>query len=127
MGLDQSLMRKVNNGKDVEEIYWRKANFVHKFFFDRAFDEDDYVFGEDNCVPMPANIYVLEELLSLCKEVMADKKEAPYLLPTMSGFFFGSTEYNDWYWDDVQYTIDNLEALLKRATEDDEFYYYAWY
>lgn len=135
MGLDQYLMRKVNNDESVEEIYWRKANFVHRFFFDKHFDEDDYEFGEDNCVPMETSKEDLIELLDeckalkLCRDTLGDKanETAEYLLPTMSGFFFGSTDYDEWYWEDVEYTIKEVEALLERATDDDEFYYYAWY
>lgn len=132
MGLDQYLMRKCNNDsveemRDIEEIYWRKSNFVHKFFFDKHFDEDEYEWGDDNCTPIPTSRDELWELWSLCHSVLANKSEAEHLLPTMSGFFFGDTEYGDWYYHDVEYTLNEVGALLARANADDEFYYYAWY
>ena len=49
-------------------------------------------------------------------EIIEDPSVANELLPTGSGFFFGSTEYDRWYLDDVEYTIKAIEDLL--ATTD---------
>jgi hypothetical protein len=35
------------------------------------------------------------------------------LLPTQSGFFFGSTEFDEWYWQDVKSTIEIIDKCLK--------------
>lgn len=42
-------------------------------------------------------------------------------LPPASGFFFGSTEIDEYYAEDLQNTIDQLEPLLKES--DVSFYY----
>lgn len=126
MGLDQYLMKKVNddNAEDIEKIYWRKANFVHRYFTEFYYDDG---FESDDCTPFPTTIEDLETLLELCKLVEENKSKARHLLPTMSGFFFGSTDYDEYYFKEIGYTIRKLEELLETATDDDEFYYYAWY
>lgn len=125
MGLDQSLYRRKVNGDVVEEIYWRKANFVHYFFthdyLDRGFEDDD-------CKEFPVSIEDLEELKERCEKVQ-NGSDPRKLLPTMSGFFFGSTEYDDWYYEDIRFTKDEIELLLKESPllDGEEFFYYAWY
>ena len=38
----------------------------------------------------------------MCNQVLKDHSKAEELLPTMSGFFFGSTDYDDYYYKDVE-------------------------
>ena len=91
-----------------EEIgYWRKANAIHQWFVDNVQE------GEDNCRPHCVSKENLITLLNLCKQVKADPEKAPELLPTTSGFFFGSTEYGENYMYDINTTIEIMEAALK--------------
>ena len=49
---------------------------------------------------------------------------ASELLPTGEGFFFGGTAYDEFYFEDVKYTIDALELIV--SDEDAkllDFYY----
>ena len=124
MGLDQYLYRRNEKGIDVEEIYWRKANFVHRYF------TEDYLqrgYESDNLTPFTVTREDLRRLADLCGEVLEHKDDAPQLLPTESGFFFGSTEYGDWYFEDVEFTRGEIEKLLAEANGGDTFYYEAWY
>ena len=59
----------------------------------------------------------------LCKQILDNRKLASELLPTASGFFFGSTEYDEWYYDDLKRTVDMLEPLLTEEYEDWDFHY----
>jgi hypothetical protein len=46
------------------------------------------------------------------------------LLPTQGGFFFGDTEYNEYYLDDLRQTLRQLEPLLtEKRFEGFSFYY----
>lgn len=57
-------------------------------------------------------------------EYIEDPTVAKKLLPTAEGFFFGSTDYDQWYVEDLKYTKKVLtEALM--ADERSEFYYRA--
>jgi len=59
---------------------------------------------------------------------LKNKDHAERVLPTSAGFFFGSQEYDEWYWEDLQETADNLEELLnnKEALKDDFYYQSSW-
>jgi hypothetical protein len=51
------------------------------------------------------------------------REEAQNLLPVQEGFFFGNYEYNEYYFSDIQDTIDQLESILKDVPADWELKY----
>lgn len=57
-------------------------------------------------------------------EVIVNVALCEELLPTTSGFFFGSTDYDQWYYGDCKETHDVLDALLKEEGADRADYYY---
>lgn len=116
---------------------WRKANHIHSWFVENVQG------GNDDCGMYEVTKEQLEDLLDVCKRVIAgsnlvkgqikngytykDGKETPIyedgeyiedssvaeeLLPTTSGFFFGSTAYDQWYYADVKDTIEIIEKVL---------------
>jgi hypothetical protein len=100
----------------IEEAgYWRKANAIHKWFVDNCQD------GVDDCRDAYVGFNNLQALLDLCRIVIIDKSKAEQLLPSTSGFFFGNTEYDEWYYNDIQNTIEILEKALE--DKDGEYYY----
>ena len=100
----------------VEEAgYWRKANQIHRWFVENVQD------GIDNCGDYYVSKETLEELLDVCKKVEADHSLAESLLPSASGFFFGGTDYDEWYYNDITNTIKMLEEALE--DDDCDFYY----
>ena len=90
-----------------EAIYWRKTNAIHRWFVIEAGD------GNDDCTPIHVSIEELTELRDKCLEVLEDRSKAEEILPAMSGFFFGSTEYDEYYFEDLKTTADDLTHLLK--------------
>lgn len=121
-GLD-TIASKDSYGVEVSAtaIYWRKVNSIHQWFVEHCAD------GRDECQP----IYVpREKLLALRDQVdlvLRSKNEAvaQEWLPTQSGFFFGSTEYDEYYWSDLEYTLTELNRVLETADEGKSFYYQA--
>lgn len=99
----QSVSRKTY----FEVGYWRKANAIHNWFVENCGG------GEDTCQQMEVSLEKLEELLDVCKKVSADHNLAPVYLPTQEGFFFGSTEYDDWYFDKIEDTIKIIEPVIE--------------
>ena len=100
-------------------IYWRKANQIHNWFVNTLAD------GVDECQPIRVT---RENLLALHNEcgVLLDTKStelAMELLPPGSGFFFGSTTIDEWYWQDVEETHKELTELLDEITEDNQWNY----
>ena len=104
----------------AEAAYWRKANAIHAWFVDNVQD------GEDDCGHYPVYREQLAELADVCDKVLEDPSQANELLPTQSGFFFGSTEYDEWYRRNLEYTRDRIRALLDNPQlEGWEFQYHS--
>lgn len=111
---DRELTHEVQDTKwrarSGEIMYWRKANAIHNWFIERA----EYSRGEDDCRPISLTVYDLRTLCDLCDEVLADNERAPELLPVTDGFFFGSQDYDDYYFEDIKYTSEKLHEILER-------------
>jgi hypothetical protein len=91
--------------------YWRKANHIHAWFVENVQD------GKDDCQEYYVSQEKLKELLSLVEIVLADHSLANSILPTQSGFFFGGTEYDEWYFSDLELT----KTILDNALNDDGY------
>ena len=109
--------------------YWRKANQIHKWFVDNVQN------GTDDCSHYWVDREKLIKLLDICKQVknlQSDnlsqdelEEQINTLLPTQSGFFFGNTQYDEWYFSQIQDTIDKLEAEIESEDfQDQEAQYY---
>lgn len=140
MGLDSFLYKRIyvgntltkdNNNKSItlgdqeyptenleyllyEVGYWRKANQIHKWFVDNVQK------GNDDCKEYYVSEEKIKELHDLCTEIINDPQKAEELLPSHSGFFFGSYEYDEYYIKDIKHTIEILEPLLN---SNDAIYY----
>jgi hypothetical protein len=98
--------------------YWRKANAIHKWFVDKCQE------GVDECQETWLSREQLQELVDTCKTVLADKSKAEELLPSTNGFFFGGTDYDEFYFGDLEYTVERIEKILAdKALEKCDFYY----
>lgn len=89
-----------------EVAYWRKANAIHKYFIDKCAN------GVDECQRIFVPLGDLKVLVDLCEQVLNNHKFAPDLLPTQNGFFFGSTEYDDYYFNKIKYTYDVCSKII---------------
>ena len=128
--------------------YWRKANQIHNWFVDNVQGgEDDcreyYVDREqlqellNICTEVRLSTTMEEGVVVNGKRLvdgvwmpifeegktLKDSSIAEELLPTTSGFFFGGTDYDEWYMQQIEYTINTLTELLKE--DDGDFYYRA--
>lgn len=104
--------------------YWRKANAIHVWFVkniqNNVDDCGDYYVD-------PASIIKLYD--TVC-EVLKDHSKAADLLPPVSGFFFGSVDIDEWYYQDLEYTKKVLEPIVNRLYNEDtkrDIYQYDFY
>ena len=99
------------------DVYFRKVNFVYKFFSDKLVDECCFADKSD-----------IEDLISRCDKVLTDHSLASKLLPTTSGCFFGSIECDGWYFKDVEDCKRQMENLLSKYDEETDvvFFIMSW-
>jgi hypothetical protein len=109
-------------GVTFEAAYWRKANAIHQWMVDNIQD------GKDDCGHYYVSNEQLEKLADLCDEVLEEPERAGELLPTTSGFFFGGTEYGEYYFSQLKYTRDRLRELLdnEHLSKLDFYYHSSW-
>ena len=142
--------KKYGHNTIFEQVgYWRKANAIHKWFVDnvqngiddccyhevtkeniqellrrckiikgastmeKAYIENGKTFANDQWCP----IYIEGETIS-------NPNIAKNLLPTQEGFFFGGTNYDQWYMNDITATIDILQKVLDETDFDREMIVY---
>ena len=99
--------------------YWRKANQIHGWFVRNVQG------GEDNCRPFDVTREDLQALIDVCRRVLADRKLAENILPPNEGFFFGGYEYDEYYFDELTRTADELGVLLEALDDTWSFEYQA--
>lgn len=130
-------------------IYWRKANAIHKYFVDHGTlenmgkpDVGYYDINKEHLLSLIEKITAIldgekhkevETYFDIAKmeevsqevEYNLNKELALELLPTESGFFFGSTDYNIWYYQDLVRTLDLIKKELAAVPDQETWYYYA--
>ncbi len=124
---------------EEEVMYWRKANHIHAWFVDNVqYGQDDcgtYDVGWEHLQELlsrckkiieaselvdgmihTGTVYNQEHPNGLVErepgKVLKDATVARELLPTRGGFFFGSTEYDEDYLNDVVRTHDWAISML---------------
>ena len=117
---------RISRQTNYEVGYWRKANQIHNWFMQNCARRDEYDNPIDDCRPIEITVDKLEELLDTCKKVLADHSLAQELLPTADGFFFGSTGYDDYYFGEIEQTVEIIEPVLKFAKHKLEIKDYVW-
>jgi hypothetical protein len=102
----------------IEVGYWRKANEIHNWFVNNVQK------GNDDCGEYYVDPKHIETLLAIVREVLNNPKLAESLLPTKSGFFFGSTEYDECYFSGLRHTEEMLASVLSFVKDNPAFNLY---
>ena len=108
----------VVKGIEVDAMYWRKANAIHGWFVENIQDD------EDDCREYPVEREQLEELLAECVSALTSRNAKK--LPPKQGFFFGSKEVDEWYWQNLEDTVKGLERALTLSDEYSYYYQSSW-
>lgn len=89
--------------------YWRKANQIHAWFVKNVQN------NKDDCGEYSVSIHQLEQLKWLVDKVRTEHTEecAMELLPPQQGFFFGGYEIDEWYWEQLDYTSERLDQIIR--------------
>lgn len=124
--------------------YWRKANAIHGWFIRNLAN------GQDNCQRIRVSTEDLIALREACNKALSMVTSPPSVeryvsqevekaelveagvdvldtldLEPTEGFFFGSDEKDEWYYECATYTRDLIDSLLALVANDSgyEFYY----
>ena len=103
-----------------EEAYWRKFNALHNWFVERVQD------GIDKCQTSELHKETFVELLNDIQSVLGG--EVVEDLEPVSGFFFGSTEKDEWYFESMRKAKEKIESLIKNTDFEKYrlFYHASW-
>ena len=137
---------------EKELIYWRKANQIHKYFCDNGEEIEEQISYKISKEVLENLLNKCNEILdkTILKEgkikngkhltdkgwediledgkYIVNEEEIAHILPTTSGFFFGSTDYDEYYIKDIEYTKEHIEAIINTIDfdKDDCFYLASW-
>jgi len=91
-------------------MYWRKSNQIHQWFVQNV------QAGTDNCAEYSVGIDQLRLLSKTIEPALVSTAAASELLPTTEGFFFGSQEYDSYYFEDLKQTKEKIDSLIAYQT-----------
>jgi hypothetical protein len=129
-----------------EEVgYWKKANAIHTWFVKNVQNSVDNCQSYEVSKEQLMKLYLIcktivtESTLALDKVIsgqcfnnetgeweniyedgyiITNPELAAKLLPTQSGFFFGGTNYDEYYMEDVKYTFELLPKIISETDFD---------
>jgi hypothetical protein len=128
---------------------WRKANAIHRWFVEnvqhgvddcrRAYvSREQLVELRDLCQLVLGSVELVPDTVTHGWTLDADGAQKPILemgkqilnpavaqqlLPTVEGFFFGSTDYDEGYVDDLVATVEGLNRILALPENGVDYYY----
>jgi hypothetical protein len=104
----------------IDAMYWRKANAIHGWFVENCQG------GRDECQETYIPREKLVKLRDLCQSILNDPDGIrDDDLDPVEGFFFGSTEKDEWYLQDLKNTVEGITNALSLPDNQYEFYYQA--
>lgn len=118
--------------------YWRKANAIHNWFVENIQNGEDnckeYSVSLDKLKELLELCRKVKRIAKIGNglvktsmtlkngewvqnyakgKVIINADEVANILPIKEGFFFGYTDYNEYYLEDIDYTIKTLENIIK--------------
>jgi len=102
---------------EFELGYWRKANAIHNWFINHVQG------GVDDCGYYDVSKDDLLRLRAECELALRDKDSAA--LPPLSGFFFGDTEKNEWYYDNIKETLKIIKIAINFVSKHGNVIYHS--
>ena len=121
MGLDHGFIHKRPKG-ETEDYTFRKANHIHNYFI------ENFHGGIDDQKDFKIPVKGIKDFRDILIQVITSMESsettnndglkvynsevAEDLLPTQSGFFFGSTDYDEYYLKDCKKALEMCNKIL---------------
>ena len=107
--LEAQLRKEIELSYLEYDAYFRKVNFLFAYYENKGkMVEQYYAFTDKEDI---------DDIIDRCERVLADHSLASKLLPTQSGFFFGGTDYDDWYFSDVKDCLNQMKKYRELLTD----------
>ena len=103
--LEGMIKEEIENSYEEYDAYFRKVNFIFAYYENKGKLQNEWYALTD--------VDDIDDLISRCEQVLKDHDLANALLPTQSGFFFGSTDYDEWYFSDVKDCLRQMKKYRK--------------
>ncbi len=115
---------ELNAGRDASKLiketctypvgYFRKFNALHKWI-DRHSEN-----GVENCKEIELDEDTIDDLICTLEKVLEahDEASSRELFPTTEGFFFGSAEYDEYYYTDCADALELFKKIRKILQKD---------
>jgi hypothetical protein len=104
----------------IDAMYWRKANAIHGWFVENCQG------GRDECQETYVDRAKLVQLRDLCQSILDNPHSTGDTdLEPRQGFFFGSYEKDEWYYQDLKNTVEGITKALSLPENEYDFYYQA--
>jgi len=133
-----------------EVAYWRKANAIHGWFvenvqggvddcdYHREVTKKDLENLRDTCLKVLTESILINGIVKNGKvlengewhdilepgKVIINTEVAEELLPVQEGFFFGGTEYDEYYVEDLKNTVKAINDILETTDFTTQMIYY---
>jgi len=120
MGLDQYWEQQTPDSKENHQLFYhRKFNALEGFMAQKWAKETGQDAGEFNC----QNLTITSEILDELEEAIENDKLNP-----VAGFFFGTTDKDEWYNNDVtELRIVVIPKIRKKLEEGETITYSSWW
>lgn len=127
MGLDQKIIlfkkqKNNNNLYERKEYYFRKVNCLQGYF-EREIDIQ-------NCDIKGISKEHIEKIQDITNYILNNKNDIEYInenFPTTQGFFYGSYEIDNDYFEDIAYINEIINEILENFDSEDYLFYWCWY
>jgi hypothetical protein len=103
--LEEMVKNQVEGYYEPYDAYFRKVNFLFAYYQNAGKLVDEYYAFTDASD--------IDDIIDRCERVLKNHKLANELLPTQSGFFFGGTDYDGWYFNDVKDCLTQMKNYRK--------------
>lgn len=104
--LEKEVESEIEMAYEEYNAYFRKVNFLFYYFDQTIKTMHDQWFA----FVRPEDV---DDIIDRCEKVLKNENLAHELLPTQDGFFFGCTDYDDWYFHDVKNCLKQMKKYRK--------------
>lgn len=105
---------------DTKRYYW-KANQIQNYFEERFYEDgNDYDGDEYDNVVTKIDDLTIDDIIARINNIESSKETAKEEFPTTEGFFYGSTAYDESYFDTNNEFKNDLLELQKIRNEINE-------